>query len=95
MNDLASLTVDGGLPRAVAACLALRGEAVSQAVVAAHLGGGGGADDVLRGLVELGIPARWLSPAELTEEREVVAYDAQGHSSLATLEAGTLISEHV
>lgn len=34
-------------------------------------------------------------PAELVEEREVVAYDAQGHSSLAALEAGSLISHHV
>jgi len=32
---------------------------------------------------------------ELAEAREVVAYDAQGHSSLAPLEAGSLISRHV
>lgn len=33
--------------------------------------------------------------AELAEGREVVAYDAQGHSSLAPLEAGSLVSRHV
>lgn len=32
---------------------------------------------------------------ELSEGREVVAYDAQGHSSLAPLEAGSLVSRHV
>lgn len=33
--------------------------------------------------------------ADLAESREVVAYDAQGHSSLAPLEAGSLVSHHV
>ncbi len=32
---------------------------------------------------------------DLAEDREVVAYDAQGHSSLAPLEAGSLVSHHV
>lgn len=32
---------------------------------------------------------------ELSEGREVVAYDAQGHSSLAPLESGSLVSRHV
>lgn len=32
---------------------------------------------------------------DLTEGREVVAYDAQGNSSLAPLEAGSLVSRHV
>lgn len=35
------------------------------------------------------------APTDLAEEREVVAYDAQGHGSLAPLEAGSLISHHV
>ena len=33
--------------------------------------------------------------AELRASQEVVAYDAAGHSSLAPLEAGTLISRRV
>lgn len=32
---------------------------------------------------------------DLAEDREVVAYDSQGHSSLAPLEAGSLVSHHV
>lgn len=35
------------------------------------------------------------APTDLADEREVVAYDAQGHSSLAPLEAGSLISRRV
>ena len=33
--------------------------------------------------------------SDSAEGREVVAYDAQGHSSLAPLEAGSLVSRHV
>ena len=33
--------------------------------------------------------------AELRASQEVVAYDAAGHSSLAPLEAGTLVSRRV
>lgn len=39
--------------------------------------------------------AEGKAPFELPEDREVVAYDAQGHSSLAPLEAGSLVSHHV
>ena len=39
--------------------------------------------------------AEGKSAFELSEDREVVAYDAQGHSSLAPLEAGSLVSHHV
>lgn len=66
MNELTDIRPGGALSGAVAECLALRGLAVSDAVLRAQLHEGGD-EEVLRALVELGIEARWLPPGELDE----------------------------
>jgi ATP-binding cassette, subfamily C, bacterial LapB len=65
MNELTGIAPPKTLSQAVAECLTLRGQALSEAVLRAHLGIGGDADDVLRGLSELGIEARWIAVADI------------------------------
>ncbi|MET0241740.1 MAG: type I secretion system permease/ATPase [Sphingobium sp.] len=54
------MSPDMTLPRALAECLRLRGIAASEAVLQSQLRSARGEAEVLRGLSELGIEARWL-----------------------------------
>lgn len=68
MNELTVVSTQAALIPAVAACLALRGQSVSRAVVEAHLGAQANGDELLRGLAELGVEAQWAPSAAITDD---------------------------
>lgn len=89
MNEVTDIRPGGALSQAVAECLALRGVAVSEAVLHAQLRAAEDEDQVLRALSELGVEARWI-PAALLDEGllPVVATLADGRSVTLTALAG-------
>lgn len=56
------------LLEAMAECLALRGQSLSEAVIRASIGAEEQSEDVLRGLGELGVQARWIGLSDIVED---------------------------
>jgi len=86
MNEVTDIRPGGALSQAVAECLALRGVAVSEAVLHAQLRAADGEDQVLRALAELGVEARWL-PADLVDEGLLPAVATLADGRCVTLTA--------
>lgn len=67
MSGIAAVETGMTLTQAVAACLSLRERGVSDAVLRARFGQGSDTE-ILRGLGELGVDARWLTTEMLSED---------------------------